>query len=149
MQLSTWLHWKRILLQRFLFYQDIYQILCTFVEKKSAVYRAFLQCFQQQMIRIFFSDINECTQNITQCEANVICENNPGSYSCVCQIGFSGDGTTCIGYSKLLIKFNSYNLQTMKESDKLLTTFSLFCVQLKFIMDKVYQKNFLFINFVL
>ena len=43
----------------------------------------------------FFSDVNECNQ--TPCDNNAVCTNTPGSYQCVCNGGYSGDGNTCAG----------------------------------------------------
>jgi hypothetical protein len=37
-----------------------------------------------------FSDIDECANN--PCAANATCSNTPGTYDCVCNTGFSGDG---------------------------------------------------------
>ena len=42
------------------------------------------------------SDINECNTN-SPCHANATCNNTEGSYSCECNIGFTGDGFTCDG----------------------------------------------------
>ena len=39
------------------------------------------------------SDINECIS----CDKNAKCNNSLGSYTCECNEGFSGDGTTCTG----------------------------------------------------
>ena len=42
------------------------------------------------------SDINECKID-SPCQANATCNNTEGSYTCECNIGFSGDGFTCDG----------------------------------------------------
>lgn len=34
------------------------------------------------------TDINECVLNTTICGSNEYCENNNGSYSCICQRGY-------------------------------------------------------------
>ncbi|EGD83019.1 tamm-Horsfall protein [Salpingoeca rosetta] len=39
-------------------------------------------------------DINEC-ETTTKCHADATCVNTPGSFACVCNDGFYGDGTTC------------------------------------------------------
>jgi hypothetical protein len=41
------------------------------------------------------SDINECSAPIPACDANAICSNAVGSYSCTCNEGYEGDGKTC------------------------------------------------------
>lgn len=40
-------------------------------------------------------DINECTSGIHTCSVNAQCINNPGSFTCRCNVGFSGDGHNC------------------------------------------------------
>ena len=40
-------------------------------------------------------DINECTTGQHSCDGNATCWNNPGSYSCVCNRGYNGNGTVC------------------------------------------------------
>ncbi|MEM7677208.1 MAG: calcium-binding EGF-like domain-containing protein [Myxococcota bacterium] len=40
-------------------------------------------------------DIDECSTTSVGCDINAACVNQPGSFSCVCNDGFSGDGTTC------------------------------------------------------
>ena len=31
------------------------------------------------------------------CAENLICMNTPGSFSCTCNEGYTGDGTSCVG----------------------------------------------------
>ncbi|NTX55568.1 EGF domain-containing protein [Myxococcus sp. CA039A] len=40
-------------------------------------------------------DVNECTNGTAQCSPNAYCTNTPGSYTCTCKPGYSGDGWTC------------------------------------------------------
>ena len=40
-------------------------------------------------------DVNECLT--TPCDANAVCTNTPGSFTCACNPGYSGDGLTCNG----------------------------------------------------
>ena len=44
-----------------------------------------------------FADINECSENRGGCHVNADCHNKPGSYSCTCKTGYSGNGANCIG----------------------------------------------------
>ena len=44
-----------------------------------------------------YSDINECEKGNADCDPNASCQNTDGSYKCVCNSGFSGDGKTCTG----------------------------------------------------
>ena len=42
-------------------------------------------------------DDDECTDPLS-CHADAICANTPGSFTCTCNTGYTGDGTTsCIG----------------------------------------------------
>ena len=40
------------------------------------------------------SDVNECL-NETICNNHAECINTKGSYTCVCEFGYTGDGATC------------------------------------------------------
>ena len=46
---------------------------------------------------ISFADINECVAGTDSCDANAICYNTFGNYSCACNDGFSGIGQVCQG----------------------------------------------------
>lgn len=42
------------------------------------------------------SDINECSSSsLNNCDVNATCSNVPGSFSCACNIGYCGSGTSC------------------------------------------------------
>ena len=41
------------------------------------------------------SDIDECDAD--PCDADADCQNFVGSFTCTCNVGFSGDGFSCIG----------------------------------------------------
>ena len=37
-------------------------------------------------------DINECDLNMSMCQPDSYCNNTIGSYLCICNVGYSGDG---------------------------------------------------------
>ena len=55
----------------------------------------FANCFIYECS--FFSDINECLSPETfHCDPNASCRNTQGSYSCICNHGFTQNGDICI-----------------------------------------------------
>ena len=56
------------------------------------------------LTRIFtLIDIDECANATTNnCDSNANCTNTPGSFTCTCNQGYTGNGTTC--YSKFSYK---------------------------------------------
>ena len=44
------------------------------------------------------SDIDECVDaSLNNCDTDATCTNTEGSYQCMCNDGYSGDGTVCQG----------------------------------------------------
>ena len=41
------------------------------------------------------TDIDECSEAVDSCDMNAVCADTDGSFTCTCQVGFSGDGLTC------------------------------------------------------
>ncbi|GIY78358.1 hypothetical protein CDAR_179641 [Caerostris darwini] len=41
-------------------------------------------------------DLEECLWNLHDCHENATCHNTPSSFTCECNIGFEGDGKTCV-----------------------------------------------------
>lgn len=58
-------------------------------------------CYKFVPTSIFsFLDINEC-ETAERCVSNAICNNTPGSYSCQCKPGFTGNALKeCVGTYK-------------------------------------------------
>ena len=43
-------------------------------------------------------DIDECVAQTAQCDVDhATCENLPGTFTCTCDVGYTGDGFTCTG----------------------------------------------------
>ena len=55
---------------------------------------------------LFYTDIDECTVGPNNCSIYASCLDRPGSFDCVCNEGFSGDGVDCS--SKWFFYFNTY-----------------------------------------
>ena len=45
----------------------------------------------------FLTDIDECRLGTHNCDVNAICINLPGSFSCACRQGYTGNGFVCQG----------------------------------------------------
>ena len=56
-----------------------------------------------------FTDINECSDEDTRCDANALCDNTAGSFMCTCKDGFSGNGGQCYGKEFCYISFRYIN----------------------------------------
>jgi len=47
---------------------------------------------------MLFTDINECQRSIDDCEAPATCQNNEGSFKCVCnRNGYKEVENKCVG----------------------------------------------------
>ena len=63
-------------------------------------------CPHQQSIKLlsklnlWFTDVDECTDGSHNCDANAACTNVGGSFTCACNSGYTGDGTSCAGKNK-------------------------------------------------
>ena len=44
-----------------------------------------------------FIDIDECMIEIDDCDSNAYCTDTSGSFNCICNNGYSGNGTLCQG----------------------------------------------------
>ena len=51
------------------------------------------------------SEVNRCNYTIDGCDTNASCINITGSYMCVCNHGFDGNGTNCTGKCFHLLSF--------------------------------------------
>ena len=44
------------------------------------------------LLIVVYIDIDECILNISMCQPDSYCDNTIGSYLCICNVGYSGDG---------------------------------------------------------
>ena len=69
------------------------------------------------MHNIIFVDIDECAEGTHTCDKNANCTDSIGSYNCMCDSGFSGDGHICIG------EFSSLTQNEIYRHDQLAITY--------------------------
>ena len=50
----------------------------------------------------YFIDVDECA-DATTCDSNATCTNTPGSFTCTCNQGYTGNGTTCEGMINIIL----------------------------------------------
>ena len=46
---------------------------------------------------ILITDIDECSDGSDDCDDNAVCTNTDGSFTCVCESGYTGNGRVCEG----------------------------------------------------
>ena len=51
----------------------------------------------------FYVDIDECDALIDDCDQSAKCTNTPGSFTCTCNQGYSGNGITCTGMNAICL----------------------------------------------
>ena len=66
--------------------------------------------YNQVTFYFCYIDVDECALNIDNCNANAICNNIPGAFTCACKNGFTGNGVTCLG------NFDFWNVCSMISS---------------------------------
>ena len=52
--------------------------------------------FFQVLTNFIILDVNECV-TLTPCSSDADCVDTPGSFTCTCRTGFTGNGLTCAG----------------------------------------------------
>ena len=55
-------------------------------------------------------DTDECLTNNGGCHAQATCTNTPGSFSCACKLGYSGNGFDCTGIFYFIFFFFPFPL---------------------------------------
>lgn len=49
------------------------------------------------VFNFFLEDIDECLHNTSGCHTRAKCFNKIGSYECICDPGYNGNGQHCVG----------------------------------------------------
>ena len=62
-------------------------------------------------------DINECEFNTHNCHKNATCSNNVGSFKCICDAGFHGNGTNCYDIDECVQNFSHDNQGSFNASN--------------------------------
>ena len=64
----------------------------------------------KNMSILFFADINECVTGKHNCDANhTYCNNTKGSFACLCEPGYTGDGLNCTGNKTKMFRYQESN----------------------------------------
>ena len=70
-------------------------------------YGAVLKSIKVLLLFAYFADNGECTLGTHNCHGNATCTNTDGSFTCACNVGYTGNGVTCAGMEKTDIAFVS------------------------------------------
>ena len=68
---------------------------------------AFIVCGLESYILCI--DVDECNIPSNNCGTNALCTNTPGSFTCTCNHGYTGDGVTCTGIYYSYLKDFTFN----------------------------------------
>ena len=71
-------------------------------QKRSAVLEGTNNCSTDANVTLFL-DIDECTEGTHSCSAYGVCNNNKGSYHCICQPGYYGEDCSRLGNAFLFV----------------------------------------------
>eukprot|EP00933_Yihiella_yeosuensis_P004656 TRINITY_DN109038_c0_g1_i1.p1 TRINITY_DN109038_c0_g1~~TRINITY_DN109038_c0_g1_i1.p1 ORF type:complete len:1124 (+),score=194.27 TRINITY_DN109038_c0_g1_i1:90-3461(+) len=73
-----------------------------FFQVDSAVERSSLLGTQSSALTC--TNVDECTAGTHSCHANATCQDMVGSYHCVCNTGYMGDGRTCSDFNECILQ---------------------------------------------
>ena len=59
-------------------------------------------------------DIDEYAPGMSNCAADATCTNSPGSFTCICNLGYTGDGTVCMGKYVAMISSKASLVSSMR-----------------------------------
>ena len=58
----------------------------------------------QKMFLLLITDIDECSPT-SPCDVNAMCNNADGTFTCNCNMGYTGNGFTCIGLLLIILVY--------------------------------------------
>ena len=58
-------------------------------------------CYIHKYVFTFLIDVNECDHGLDICHDNATCNDTIGSFYCICDMGFEGDGVNCSSESNI------------------------------------------------
>ena len=90
------------------------QAVCSFFGKMVSLTVAQLTFIHSYSFNLVL-DIDECSSNSHSCDANAVCNNTRGSYTCACKLGYSGDGKNCT--CKLFSLNKKYKITTTQQNE--------------------------------
>ena len=70
-------------------------IIISILQSKHNSTQNYVMCWM--VLQHLVADIPECERGLDDCDPNATCINTIGSYDCMCNMGFTGDGFTCTG----------------------------------------------------
>ena len=68
------------------------------------------------MCVVLYVDINECGDS-NNCDENAQCTNTEGSYTCSCNLGYTGDGVNCTSKSYFANSLCTYLIPIIQPAD--------------------------------
>ena len=90
-------------------------IVCAFF--KIAIWSCVVNCELYSLLHVTYSiqvciyiyiDVNECEYGLDTCHDNATCNDTIGSFYCICDTGFEGDGVNCSSESESVVKTNQF-----------------------------------------
>ena len=86
---SVTIQWDRFLV-------DVMRDTCSIL-MRSVVMVSNFKAMAAIFVVCYYSDVDECALELDGCNGNATCLNTNGSFECLCDNGYDGDGFLCTG----------------------------------------------------